>query len=100
EYVIMIGVDGVPEGDIAINIENIDYSEPINNGVAVFRSEECTGCKVCISHCPNKAIILNDAINQVEINEDLCDQCEDCHYRCPVIKFGHNEIEDLLQGLK
>ncbi len=61
----------------------------------VFRSEECTGCRVCISHCPTKAIVMNEDYNQVEINEELCNQCGDCHHRCPVIKFGHTEIESI-----
>ena len=40
EYVIMIGVDGVPEGTAHIEILGQGYTSPINNGVAVFRSQE------------------------------------------------------------
>ena len=40
EYVIMIGVDGVPEGTAHIEILDQGYTSPINNGVAVFRSQE------------------------------------------------------------
>lgn len=66
----------------------------------VFRSEECTGCRVCISHCPTKAIVMNEEYNQVEIIEEYCNQCGDCHNRCPVIKFGHTEIESIFQEEK
>ena len=38
DYVIMIGVDGVPEGNARIRIYGEDHTAPIRNGVAVFRS--------------------------------------------------------------
>ena len=40
EYVIMIGVDGVPEGMAEIVIDGETHSAPIENGAAVFRSRE------------------------------------------------------------
>lgn len=40
EYVIMIGVDGVLEGNIAITIDGITYTQPIERGTAIFRSYE------------------------------------------------------------
>ena len=58
----------------------------------VFRSEECNGCKVCLTHCPTKAIYLNEE-NQVDIEQEICTQCAECHNHCPVIKFGHKETE-------
>ncbi|HUT80936.1 MAG TPA: phosphoadenosine phosphosulfate reductase family protein [Candidatus Bathyarchaeia archaeon] len=61
----------------------------------VFRSEECNGCTVCLTHCSNDAIYINEEINQVEIRIDNCIQCKKCHQRCPIMKFGHNEIEEL-----
>ncbi len=61
----------------------------------VFRSEECTGCETCLSHCINNAIAIQQEIKQVEIDITKCNQCEECHNRCPVIKFGHREIEEL-----
>ena len=59
----------------------------------VFRSEECTGCRICLSHCPTNAIFINEDLNQVEIQQNKCSQCGECHNRCPVIKFGHGEIK-------
>lgn len=38
DYVIMIGVDGVPEGNARIRVFGEDHTAPIRNGVAVFRS--------------------------------------------------------------
>ena len=38
DYVIMVGVDGVPEGMARITILGEDYSAPIRNGVAMFKS--------------------------------------------------------------
>ena len=40
EYVIMIGVDGVPEGRAEIVIDGGTHTAPIENGVAIFRSTE------------------------------------------------------------
>ena len=40
DYVIMIGVDGVPEGAAEIVINQVSHTAPIKNGAAVFRSRE------------------------------------------------------------
>ena len=40
EYVIMIGVDGVPEGKAEIVVEGRTHTAPIENGVATFTSRE------------------------------------------------------------
>ena len=40
EYVIMIGVDGVPEGKAEIVIDGRDYIAPIKSGAAIFRSRQ------------------------------------------------------------
>ena len=36
----MIGVDGVPTGHVTIYVEGIEYTEPIINGAAIFRSSD------------------------------------------------------------
>ena len=61
----------------------------------VYRSEECTGCKVCLVHCKTKAITIDPEINQVVIDQNLCEKSKQCHFHCPVIKYGHKEIDDL-----
>lgn len=40
DYVIMIGVDGVPEGTARIELLGEEHTTPISNGVAVFSSTE------------------------------------------------------------
>ncbi|MDE0170126.1 MAG: S-layer homology domain-containing protein [bacterium] len=40
DYVIIIGVDGVPEGVAEIVIDGTPYVSPITNGAAVFKSSE------------------------------------------------------------
>lgn len=40
DYVIMIGVDGVPEGTAEIIIDDTPYVSPITNGAAIFKSNE------------------------------------------------------------
>ena len=40
EYVIMIGVDGVPEGLAEITVDDVSHTSSIKNGLAVFRSRE------------------------------------------------------------
>ena len=61
----------------------------------IYRSEECTECKVCLVHCKSKAITIDPEINQVVIDQNLCEKSKQCHYHCPVIKYGHKEIDDL-----
>ena len=61
----------------------------------VYRSEECTGCKVCIPHCQTKAITIDTEINQVVIDVEKCENTKQCHYHCPVIKYGHKEVDEI-----
>ncbi|NHJ84251.1 MAG: 4Fe-4S dicluster domain-containing protein [Asgard group archaeon] len=61
----------------------------------VFRAEDCTGCEVCFSHCDANALSLDELSNQITIDIEKCSKCGDCHFRCPVVKFGHREIEEL-----
>lgn len=39
DYVIMIGIDGVVDGFVTLLVDSIEYTEPIINGAAVFRSQ-------------------------------------------------------------
>ncbi|MDA8158890.1 MAG: CoB--CoM heterodisulfide reductase iron-sulfur subunit A family protein [Deltaproteobacteria bacterium] len=64
---------------------------------AVVDSEKCSGCKVCISVCPYKAISFNEEKEISIINELLCQGCGTCAAACPsaVIKangFTNEEI--------
>ncbi len=40
EYIIMIGIDGILEGNITIMIDSLSYTQPITRGAAIFRSNQ------------------------------------------------------------
>jgi phosphoadenosine phosphosulfate reductase len=61
----------------------------------IFRAIDCDACEVCLNHCPSNALVINNEINQIEINEELCSSCEQCFTKCPVINYGHREIREL-----
>ncbi len=48
----------------------------------IVDQEECTGCKKCISACPEHAIDLIDS--KAFINHDKCTNCRVCITICPV----------------
>ena len=69
-------------------------------------SDSCSGCKLCISLCPYKAISYNEKMGVSEINEVLCRGCGVCVVSCPsgAIKAKHfteemilTEIEEILK---
>jgi len=45
--------------------------------------EVCTGCKVCVSMCPFKAIGFDGSANVARVNEVLCRGCGTCAGACP-----------------
>ncbi|MGB9497765.1 MAG: 4Fe-4S binding protein [Dissulfuribacterales bacterium] len=51
----------------------------------------CSGCKICISLCPYKAITYDDVERHVTINEILCKACGVCSAACPsgAVKAKH-----------
>jgi heterodisulfide reductase subunit A len=64
----------------------------------------CSGCKVCMSLCPYKAITYETAEKNARINEVLCRGCGICPAACPsgAIKAKHftdGEISAEIEGL-
>ncbi len=59
--------------------------------IAVVDKELCSGCKICISVCPFRAINYSDDEKQVAINQVLCRGCGSCASACPAgaIKARH-----------
>jgi len=80
---------------------------PINQGkvslepIAAKVSEElCSGCGVCGSLCPYKAITLNDigeGHRRAEVNDAMCKGCGTCGAACPskAITMQHFKTEQI-----
>lgn len=69
--------------------------------------ERCSGCRVCVSVCPYKAIAFSAGKEAAEVNPVLCQGCGTCVAACPVgaIKGNHftnaeifAEIEGVLKA--
>lgn len=45
--------------------------------------DRCSGCKICISLCPYKALEFNEEKKVVKVNEVLCEGCGACVSSCP-----------------
>ncbi len=69
-------------------------------------SDACSGCRLCVSICPYKAISYNEELGVSEINDVLCRGCGVCAASCPsgAIKAKHftekmilTEIEEILK---
>jgi heterodisulfide reductase subunit A len=81
----------------------------ISPTVAVVDEELCSGCMICISLCPYRAIsyVSHDGTGVARVNEALCKGCGTCVAACPAgaLRARHftdrqiyAEIEGLLQG--
>jgi Fe-S-cluster-containing hydrogenase component 2 len=44
--------------------------------------EQCTGCGICVSHCPVQAITLQN--DHAVIDQEKCTECLRCMDECPV----------------
>lgn len=73
---------------------------PVN---AVVDEERCSGCRVCLSVCPYKAIAYDQEKEVARVNDVLCMGCGTCVAACPSgsIKANHfttNEIMAEIEG--
>ncbi|MGD0283120.1 MAG: 4Fe-4S binding protein, partial [Dissulfurispiraceae bacterium] len=74
----------------------------INPITAVIDSERCSGCRVCISVCPYKAIAF-DADKEVSaVTDVLCQGCGACVAACPcsAIKSNHFTNEEIIAEIE
>lgn len=67
-------------------------------------AELCSGCKVCISLCPYKAIKFNEEEKKSEVIDVLCQGCGTCVASCASgaaksLHFTDNQIFEELKGV-
>lgn len=70
--------------------------------VAVIDNDLCSGCKMCMSLCPYKAITYDEKEKRCVINEVLCRGCGICVASCPsaAIKDKHSTDIQLSAEIK
>jgi heterodisulfide reductase subunit A len=69
--------------------------QPIN---AEVDSKRCSGCRVCVTVCPYKAISFDAGTEVAVVNDVLCQGCGTCVAACPsaAIKGNHFTNEEIL----
>jgi ferredoxin len=62
----------------------------------IVQKEKCTGCGLCVTYCPVRAIQLED--NKPVIDKNMCIGCLQCFHKCKkdVIAIQHEEREVFL----
>jgi heterodisulfide reductase subunit A len=73
--------------------------QPVN---ALVDSERCSGCRVCVSVCPYKAISFDQEKTVAAVNDVLCQGCGTCVAACPsgAIKGNHFTDAEILAEIK
>ncbi len=73
--------------------------EPIRAEVI---AERCSGCKICLSVCPYRAISFDEANGVAAINAVICQGCGTCVAACPagVITGAHFTSEQVYAELR
>lgn len=66
---------------------------------AVFNSENCKACGICMDNCKKDAIAMTDEINSrgykhIKVNEEACIGCGVCYIVCPDGVFTIMEKEE------
>lgn len=63
---------------------------------------KCTGCRICNTLCPYKAILFDAAAGVSRINEALCQGCGTCVAACPAaaIRNKHFTREQILAEIR
>ena len=60
----------------------------MNKNYIEISTDECKGCKLCVSACPKHSISMSREINKLgyqyaEFKGDNCTACGFCYYICP-----------------
>ncbi|MEW6002815.1 MAG: CoB--CoM heterodisulfide reductase iron-sulfur subunit A family protein [Nitrospirota bacterium] len=74
----------------------------IETVTATVREGLCSGCKICVSLCPYKAITYDEEKKEYSVNEILCRGCGICASTCPagVIKARHFTDKEILAEME
>jgi len=66
--------------------------------IAVVDHDRCSGCRVCVSVCPYKAISFDTEKRTAVVSDVLCQGCGTCVAACPsaAIKGSHFTNEEIL----
>lgn len=69
---------------------------------AVIDTDTCSGCRVCISVCPYKAISFNAERERAAVNDILCQGCGTCVAACPsgAVRGNHFTTEEIVSEIK
>jgi heterodisulfide reductase subunit A len=75
---------------------------PIETKTAEIDEELCSGCKICISLCPYKAISFDEEKDVCVVDEALCKGCGTCSASCPskISKNKHFTTEQIFAEIK
>ncbi len=73
--------------------------QPIN---AEVDEDKCSGCRICVSVCPYKAISFDAEKEVAAVNDVLCQGCGTCVAACPTgsIKGNHFTNEEILSEIE
>ncbi len=86
EGYLLIDMTGSEE-DIRRGLEFVGTFDVIINGKnkgLYHDSDKCTHCGNCLSHCPTKALHVEDrATRKVVFDESICIECLACIKNCP-----------------
>ena len=74
----------------------------ISPTTASIDAERCSGCRVCVSICPYKAIAFDAERKTAEVNAVLCQGCGTCVAACPIgaIKGSHFTNAEIIAEIK
>ncbi|MFC1951137.1 4Fe-4S binding protein [Chloroflexota bacterium] len=69
---------------------------------AVIDEDKCSGCQVCVTLCPYKAISFDEEKKVSRVNEALCKGCGTCVAACPsaAITGNHFTLEQIMAEIE
>lgn len=84
---------GAGAASAVLSVINKKFVE-IEASTAVIDEERCSGCKVCNSLCPYKAIEFIEDKKVSRVNEALCKACGTCVAACPSAAITNRQFSD------